>query len=52
MNVAVSRHGEDTIRALIQRFEQQFDEVYLTISGSSLKACHSLWKASHHFKAQ
>lgn len=39
MNVAVSRHGEGTIKALIQRFEQQFDEVHLTISGSSLKAC-------------
>ena len=40
LNVAVSRHhGRDKLTDLIDRFEQRFSEVHLTVAGSSLKAC-------------
>ncbi len=40
LNVATSRrHGRDALADLIERFEQRFSEVHLTVAGSSLKAC-------------
>ncbi|WP_281648424.1 3'(2'),5'-bisphosphate nucleotidase CysQ [Parendozoicomonas sp. Alg238-R29] len=40
LNVAISRHhGRDRLKDLIDRFEQRFSEVHLTIAGSSLKTC-------------
>ncbi|MTI14073.1 3'(2'),5'-bisphosphate nucleotidase CysQ [Sansalvadorimonas verongulae] len=40
LNVAVSRHhGRDRLTDLIDRFEQRFSEVHLTVAGSSLKIC-------------
>lgn len=40
INIALSRrHGENTIKTLIQRFERQFSKVHVTIAGSSLKSC-------------
>ena len=40
LNVAVSRHhGRAQLTDLIDRFEQRFSEVHLTVAGSSLKGC-------------
>ncbi|CAM3474937.1 3'(2'),5'-bisphosphate nucleotidase CysQ [Parendozoicomonas haliclonae] len=40
LNVAVTRnHGRDQLVDLIERFEQRFSEVHLTVAGSSLKTC-------------
>ena len=40
LNVAISRHhGREKLVDLVDRFEQRFSEVHLTVAGSSLKAC-------------
>lgn len=40
LNVAVSRHhGRERLTDLVDRLEQRFSEVHLTIAGSSLKLC-------------